>query len=475
MSDLASINSAPDFELGPVRVRPRARVLETAKIAVSVEPLVMQLLVTLSRRAGRLVSRRELFEICWGATAVGDDSLNRVIAMLRKALQQAAGDTVQIETTSGVGYVLRLTGSGHGIASPGGSKAAERAIEAGRNSWRLGLPEPDYLRIEQVRHATQSDPDNATAFGMLALLSRYAAEYADPASATDHLAECEAAARRALTLDRAQQEARVALATVAPLLGRWLNARTQLRAVIDVDPDCAPATHELAIIEMTTGRVREAKRLMDGLIAADPLAACFCYKSMWQHWAVGDLGGLDQIADRAMQLWPLHPAVWTARFWTLAHTGRAPAALAMVEDSAARPAIPGPMLGFLALVAGAAKSGASNQIDQAARASREAARRGPAQAVAALLALGLFERVDDAFEVAYAYYARAGEGQVPLRRSSGDASINDQHRRVTQPLFTPAAEGMRRDPRFASLCQRIGLRAYWDDSELEPDFALAAD
>ena len=314
------------------------------------------------------------------------------------------------------------------------------------------------------------EPDHSEAWGMLSLLSRYAAEYAEPVHSADHVAECELAAGRALAIDAGQCEAMVAAATVAPLFGRWALARSALQAITARDIACAPALHELAIVEMATGRVAEAKRLIDGLIAADPLAASYNYKSIWQHWSVGDLAQMDHVADRAIQLWPTHPAVWMARFWTLAHTGRAPAAFAMVEDDSARPPIPAPMLRLLHVVARGAASRDGREIGVAVETCRVAAERGPAQAVAALLALGLFDAVDEAFEVAYAYYERAGESPVPLRRMAGDASINDQHRRVTQPLFTPACASIRGDPRFTSLCERIGLAAYWRDASVGPDF-----
>jgi DNA-binding winged helix-turn-helix (wHTH) protein len=44
----------------------------------------MQVLVVLADAAGHVVARRTLFERCWGEVYVGDDSLNRVIAALRK-------------------------------------------------------------------------------------------------------------------------------------------------------------------------------------------------------------------------------------------------------------------------------------------------------------------------------------------------------------------------------------------------------
>jgi tetratricopeptide (TPR) repeat protein len=470
MSDGVRRSDLSDFSIGPITVRPHSRLIEASTSSIAVEPLVMEVLLALSRRAGMVVSRREMFEQCWGSAPVGDDSLNRVIAGLRKALRLTAGDAVTIQTVPAVGYVLRLVSKGRNPFALQDGDDAEPAIEAGRNSWRRGLPEPDHLGIEQLRHTARIHPDGADVWGMLALLCRYAAEYADPRDSSDYVAECQLAAERALDLDPDQPEALVALATVAPLFGRWSDARARLERIVKGSGGCAAAVHELAIVEMTTGRVREAKLLIDRLIEADPLAACYCYKSVWQHWSNGDLAGMDHAADRAIQLWPTHPAIWTARLWTLAHTERARAALVMLDDSSARPVIPAPMLQLLQLVMRAAATRDRVAVKAAVRACCSAAHKGPALAVAALLALGLFDAVDEAFEVAYAYYARAGDAPVPVRHMAGEASINDQHRRVTQPLFTPAAQALRADARFTVLCERIGLTAYWRDSGLEPDY-----
>jgi tetratricopeptide (TPR) repeat protein len=444
------------------------RLIESAEGSVAVEPLVMKVLVTLSLRVGMLVQRRELFDACWGSAPVGDDSLNRIIAVLRKLLRQVAGDSVQIQTVASAGYVLRLNPAPTAYV-------AQHAVEYGRASWRRGLPEPDYLSIEQLRAATATtEVGNADAWGMLALLSRYAAEYADPGLRAAHVTQCELAATRALAVDGSQAEARVALATVAPLFGRWLEARAPLDAILAEQADSAPARHELGIIEMASGRVGRAKLLLDELIAEDPLAACYNYKSIWQHWSVGDLTGMDQVAERAVQLWPTHPAVWMARFWSFAHTQRASAAVMMIDDASSRPAVPLPMLNLLRTVAKAACGNDAAEIDQAIRDCLAAGNQGPANAVAALLGLGLFEATDAAFQLAEAYYFRSGPAPVPARHVTDELSINDQHRRVTQPLFTPAGAHMRLDARFAGLCERIGLADYWERGRVKPDYLIEA-
>ena len=464
--------NVPDFELGPVLVRPAMRSLEALDVSVSIEPLVMQLLVTLSRRAGQLVTRKQAFDACWGKAAVGDDSLNRAVAVLRKALREVSSGAVRIETVPASGYVLRLVAASVTDEMSAQSGSIRDAIESGFDSWRLGWPQPDPLRLELLRKITAEHPNRDDAWGMLALLCRQAAEYADPDEVEAYVSECQASARRALALNSIQGEAMVALASIAPLYGRWLRGRAALTQALDSAPGHVVALHDLAILEMATGRVHAAKAIMDKLIIQDPLAACFHYKSIYQHWSVNDLVGLDRVADSAIQLWPSHPAIWSARFWTLAYTGRGHAAMAMLED-ASRPDIPEPVSRLLRTVLTASLDQNGSIADEAALACRAAAERGPAQAVVAIFGLGLLERAEDLFDVANAYYLRVGSGPVPMRRTSGEPSINDQHRRVTQALFTPACAGMRAESgRFFELCERMGLREYWDSTGLLPDFLM---
>lgn len=455
-----------DFRIGPIHVRPAARAIESSKGSFVTEPLVMQLLVELSRKAGRVVTRREIFERCWGSAPVGDDSLNRIVAALRRILSLADGETVLVETVPGAGYALRLRANGSGTAA----EDAGKAVQEGLDSIRAGIPEPDHLRLELLRRGLSLEPGNAAAWGMRSLLCRYAAEYAEPAEVADFVAECQTTAREALRLDPHQPYALVALATVAPIFGRWLEARCSLLDILARSPNEFVAEHELVIADMATGRVSAAVARTNQLIAADPLAACMIYKGIYQRWSSGDLLGTDQLGERGVHLWPAHPAVWTARLWTLAFTGRVEAALAMLAEEAVRPEIPPPSLKLLKVVLTAVAGGTAGDIDEAVATAREAAASGPARAIVALFGLGLLNRVDDGFAVAEAYYLREGSGPVPVRRTAGEPMINDLHRRVTQILFTPACAGMRDDQRFMRLCERAGLAAYWERTGLTPDF-----
>jgi hypothetical protein len=306
-------------------------------------------------------------------------------------------------------------------------------------------------------------------------LLRKAAEYADAEDCAAYVARCQAAARRALDLDPGESCARVALAGLAPIFGNWAEARTQVLDVLATTPDDPVARHDLAIIEMSTGLTSVARQMIEALLAEDGFAATFHYKRMYHLWAADDVHGAEQVAGRALQLWPRHPAIWSARFWILVGTGRADLALRFVEDSDDRPPIPEPAVAYLARTAAiAAKQQAGalsdEELSRHAEQSVGVAALGPAQAVAALMGLGALGAVDAAFEVARGYYLGQGRGATPLRRNAADPSITDQHRRVTQPLFVPSARRMREDPRFLPLCDAMGLVAYWNRFGLTPDF-----
>lgn len=464
---MTALSALSDFTLGQVTVSPSARTVNGPAGVQRLEPRALQVLVLLANAAGRVVTRQRLFEACWGSTVVGDDSLNRVIVSLRKVASEVGAPSFSILTVSGVGYRLERD------APNTVDLAADAAVREGHASWRLALPTPDWPAIARLRTAAEASPGRADTWGALALLLRVAAEYAETDDCAAAVAECQSSAARALALDPAQPDASVALASLAPLFGDWLAARGRLLKITAAAPSNAPASHDLAVLEMATGRPSAAVPLIKGLIEADPLAAIYHYKRAYHLWTLGDVGEMDRVADRAMQLWPRHPAIWHCRLWTLAFTGRARFSLAMVEDDASRPPIPPPAAAMLRATMASLEAGVRGGPVHAevVAANLAAARRGPAQSVAAIMHLAGLGALDAAFEVANGYLARRGPFVAPIGHTAEDPSVNEQHRRVTQMLFLPVTAPMRADPRFGDLCEAIGLADYWRRSGLTPDFA----
>ena len=66
----------------------------------------MKVFLLLLDAGGSVVTRDELFGSAWGGVFVGDDSLNRAIARVRKIADETAPGLFEIETIPRTGYRL---------------------------------------------------------------------------------------------------------------------------------------------------------------------------------------------------------------------------------------------------------------------------------------------------------------------------------------------------------------------------------
>lgn len=465
--DPNNLGPRPDFLLGGATISPSMRSIRGAAGQAVVEPRMMQVLVVMAESPGRLVARDDLLARCWNGAVVGDDSLNRVIAGLRRALSTAAGDALRVETIPGSGYALLIADESERMA---------HAIDAGWQSWKLGAPFVDQAALAQLRAAAAAAPTRADVHGMLALILRNGAEYAGPDLCADLVRECEGAAAQALAIDPAQPHARAALIGLPPLFGDWAARRPKLLAALDEKPDDIVAAHDLCMLEMATGRPGAAAAISSRLIAIEPLAATLHYKQIYQLWSTGQTAAMDRVGDRGMTLWPRHPAIWFARLWTLAFTGRVRQAVQQLAEASARPALPPPALATLDLTLSAlAEPGDAALHAQAIDGNLRSAEQGPAQGLAAVIHLAGLGEADAAMRVAEGYLLRRGSVSVGVHKTASDPSITDQHRRVTQMLFLPVTADLRAHPRFLPLCEEMGMAAYWEAAGVTPDFLIGAD
>lgn len=101
---LINLAREEDFALGRAEVRPSLRQFTVNGAGGTVEPRVMQVLVSLARRAGEVVGRDELVARCWDGRIVGEDAIQRAIAKVRKLGETS--ETFTVETIPKVGYRL---------------------------------------------------------------------------------------------------------------------------------------------------------------------------------------------------------------------------------------------------------------------------------------------------------------------------------------------------------------------------------
>ncbi|WP_226583619.1 ATP-binding protein [Acuticoccus sediminis] len=94
------------FLFGPFTLRPEQRTLLCDGTPVSLGGRAFDLLVVLLKRAGEIVSQRELIEKVWPDLVVEEGNLRVHVAALRKALDDGTGDSRYIETVPRRGYAF---------------------------------------------------------------------------------------------------------------------------------------------------------------------------------------------------------------------------------------------------------------------------------------------------------------------------------------------------------------------------------
>ena len=482
----------PAFPLGNLLVRPSLLSIEGPGGVAKAEPRVMRVLVALADAAGAVLSRDELLEQCWDGLIVGDDAINRAIGELRRLVTVAGGD-IEVETVPRVGYrlagaavpPLAETGSPQEAgASPvprravlaGGAALAAAAlggvalyrnysreaeldalVERGRVLQASGDPGAADRAVSLFRRVVEAEPARADAWGWLA-----AVHVGQP--------EALALAQRALSLDPGEPNARSVLAVQRLDLDDWITYEDTLLGIVRDAPRCALALSELTLFYQGMGRCRESLGFNERAIAIEPFNPTHQSRRAMKHWIFGDLAKADQVANRALQLWPRNPVAWNARMITLAYTARPDAARALLENGQLRPAnLSAPTVEAWRATLEAVADGTVDGARRAVPGIMAAATVSPGMAANAVMALSYLGLLDECYRVADGLLTQRGgviqqgKGSLAQDLYSGPAWGR------TQFVFVPACANLRADARFTDLSRRTGLLAYWSARGVKPD------
>jgi tetratricopeptide (TPR) repeat protein len=240
-------------------------------------------------------------------------------------------------------------------------------------------------------------------------------------------------------------------------------------AVLAVDPQHLPTLDARSFMLSAAGRIREGSQSRLAYAHRELLHAGIQFRLVYAYWLLGRLPEADRTADRALQLWPTHPGVWSARLWTLAFTGRAERALSHVQDVSRRPAAPPVYYEMLEAAMRALEGGGAREASRATRLLLAQVSQNPTASVNAVMILNGLGEPDRALDVAEAYLLERGPIIASVRWRPGQPSVNDQRRRKTTMLFLPVSAPMREDPRFRQLTEDVGLAAYWEKAGVTPD------
>ena len=483
----------PPFTIGDLRVDPSTRQIESRVRRETLEPRVMQVLVALARANGRIVTRDELIDWCWGGRIVGEDAINRAIFRLRNVASDIGGGSFGIETITKVGYrlIARANLGEVGGNSPkpvgtrvsrrtviGATAAAATGVAAGALLWqRPWLHRPDPEAVELVRRgdlaqrasrpdqtrqavtyferAVRVDPKYGAAWGMLALSYTHSLDGFSEAQMAGLPGRIRSAAARALELDPDNPDAQLALACIRPYFRNWAQMEPELLRIRERYPDHWLANGRLAILYYQVGRLLDGAALHQGVIAKDPMIPGPYAFAASALSSAGRIQDADALLREAADRWPANPFIWYARYDHLLFSGRPGSAVALVMDPEARPSGTGDEeVESLLKLAQALDEGQSGRLQEVVRNLVEMA-EGDVRAVPfSARVFSLLGQVDLAFDAMGRYLFDRG--------SFGRASpIGPMTRRYTDFLFARPMAAVRADSRFAQLTQDLGLTGYW--------------
>ncbi|MCL6698269.1 winged helix-turn-helix domain-containing protein [Sphingomonas sp. NSE70-1] len=497
-----------DFHLGDVIVSPSNRTMTGPDGSVVIEPRVLQVLVVLADAAGTVVTRETLFGRCWGGLYVGDDSLNRTIAAIRKAASDVGSTEFDLKTIPRTGY--KLTGEVREVSPQptdethrpisrrlviGGGVAAA-AIGGGALWWATGRsndPRFDALMargddafrdgtafeqwdtdatnrpklIEIYEEATRLEPDSAKAWGLLAYFRTMKADAA-PANVSPRLiTEASATIQHALEIDANEPNARVATYLLEGRMLNWIDRDRRLREILAKYPDNLPATIELMPLLQAAGYTRESWTWNERILSASPLARPYLVIRALKLWILGRIRESDNVIDRVRGLWPEYVFGNWVRFILFALSDRPRAARGML-DSAAELMGGSEWAEMWRTALEAIETRSVRAIAATEAKCLEQAKLHPIVVNDLVMVLCAMGRVDAAFEVTNGFLLWRGK-IVSADQADGKA-MDDYSRRMTQWLFTPPVAAMRADPRFLKLCDEFGLTDYWRERGVQPDY-----
>lgn len=501
----ADLAARGEFRLGEALVNPGTRSIQGPGGEADLEPRVMQVLVVLADAADKVVTRETLFQRCWGNVFVGDDSLNRAVAGVRKAAESVAGGSFTVETVPRTGYRLlvhrgaipgaeaeeaglaiwRLTrrrlliGGAVAAAAAGGSglwwidsrRDREFSELMARGEDALDTSDPAANSLQYFKRAVAIRPDDATAQGRLAYTQAIRAENGrDETGAA--LRESERAARAALAIDPNQPDARLALVVNQGSTLDFAATEDRLREILATAPNHIVVMRQLWGLLQCVGRSRDALAMIERALSVKPLASGNHYPHAQLLWILGRTAEADRVIDKALQYWPEHRFVRFARFSIFAYTGRPRAALAMIEGNVAPQNYSPAAIALWRVSLAALEDPSQVNISKAREANVLAAKQDLSLAPQAASVLSALGQLDAAFEVAEALFAVRRDRELHPQAPANRTPVKSTAWRFAPWLFTPPTAPMRADPRFQTLCDEIGLADYWAKRGIKPDYQL---
>jgi tetratricopeptide (TPR) repeat protein len=459
----------------------------------------MQVLVALFR-AGTIVTREELTERCWESRVVGDDAINRVLSRIRHIAADVGQGSFTVETITKVGYRIKVAGEGTAsLVAAGPPRETSRrklvgslvvagaaAAVGGTVAWQLaganrrpkqadelyqralalrtsGSQEDNRQIIAYLREAVRIAPDYGEAWGALAYAYRGSlGGDAGSARVAGYEERLQEAIRQADRYDPGNADAAFARRLGGEFFGRWATMEPVYRDLARRYPKHPAGHYLLGSLLMDVGRWNDAVASLQTAKSRSALAPIPRYKLTVALWSAGRISQAEHEIDEALR-WSMHSSIWQTKIKLLAMTGRPQAAMAILDDVAARPVdtTEEQVERWRHFIAALISSG---DRDKALAALVEFARQDPVPIPQGFQIAVLGDR-ETALDILEGCYLGQGSwaSKKPIDPSGGAA----------HPLFQPQAKSLWDEPRFGRILDGIGLEQYWRATGRQPDFRAA--
>jgi hypothetical protein len=353
-----------------------------------------------------------------------------------------------------------------------GQRARDPRVESLLDKVReaIGHQRIDSQTVRTAEAAVALRPGSAKALGLLALVKSLLSQNGDTNSVAATVSDAERAARRALAIDAKEPNALLAMFELQGTSLDWFERDQRLRQILAIDRSNVGAMSETILLLQATGYVRESWDWNERVLALEPLSPDFLGRRAFKLWIRGRVAEADKVSDQLRSIYPADPWAWYVRFKIYAYTGRAKAALGMLDGNPEMNGRP-PLAHYWRAALEALDQPSAINIARARAASIAGAQTSAQLATEAVQAMSALGQVDTAFDIANGLLL--SRGAIVLHDSAGSARFDASWRIGTQWMFTPPAAPMRHDARFLPLCDGIGLAGYWRRRGEKPDFLRA--
>lgn len=437
------------YEFGPFRFEPRENRLLRDGSPLSLPPQSVEMLLALVERSGSLVTKDELMERVWQRRYVEENSLNKCVSELRKALgdQRAAPRYIETVAKRGYRFVARVKRRE--------AWAAETGPAAGERRDRHRRPNDPYAyrlyreaRCHILRYTSASwlkglacyeqalaqDPSYALAHADLAIASTLGSVYYTSSAGT--LERAREAAGQALAIDPGLAEAHLAAAVVRYLVDwDWEGAEASFQQALALDPEQSWTHDYYGFFLMLMGRFNEALPALEKAVDLNPVRITVNGDLGLYHHFAGSIEGAIDHHRRALDLNPFCALTRVEYARTLERAGQPGEAIEEIQRTL--PLDDAPWVRVW-LARAYALDGRREEAERVLRHLRPADRNGSVSPVfPALVHAALGER-DEALDLL---------GEACARRSPWMAFLR------VEPGFDP----LREEPGFGALMRKTGL------------------